>query len=60
MAALDRRLRRGEQTLDRIEGFCAEMRRAASAVAGMVDGVRSRAARPPAPDAGGTPQPPAA
>lgn len=59
MAALDRRLRRGEQTINSIEGICAGMRRAATAVAGVVDGVRSRGARPAAPDAGGT-QPPTA
>lgn len=60
MAALDRRLRRGEQTIDRIEGLCAGMRRAASAFAGVVEGVRSRAAKPAAADAGNSPQPPVA
>ncbi len=59
MAALDRRLRRGEQTIDRLEGFCGGLRRTAAAVGGVIDGIRARAAKPAA-DAGGTPQPPVA
>lgn len=55
MAALDRRLRRGQRTIEQVEGVCDGIGRVASAIFGAVRGGGSRPTRP----ATSEPSPPA-